>query len=95
VESELAVLAGQAASTMVNGMATAGWERAQRALGDLWRRVYPERADTVVAELDEARLEVLEARQNGHGPAEEAFVNEWRTRLRRMLAAHPEMLPEF
>ncbi|MFD0021042.1 hypothetical protein [Streptomyces sp. NPDC058382] len=95
MESELAALAGQAASTMVNGMATAGWERAQRALGDLWRQVHPERADTVVAELGESRREVLAARRNGDGPAEQELVDEWRLRLRRLLTANPEMLPEF
>ncbi|MFF2957823.1 hypothetical protein ACFVT1_02630 [Streptomyces sp. NPDC057963] len=96
--SELAELAGLAASTVVTGMATAGWETVQQAMGELWRRVHPERADTVVAELGEARDEVLQARRNGAERAEQAereLVGEWQTRLRRLLAANPEMVPEL
>ncbi|MCM2387302.1 hypothetical protein [Streptomyces albipurpureus] len=98
MELELAALAGVAASTVVGGMATAGWESVQRAMGELWRRVHPERADTVVAELGEARAEVLAAREHGGEAAETAeqqLVGEWQARLRRLLVAHPEMVPEI
>lgn len=94
MEAELAALVQLAASTVVGAMATAGWESAQRAMGGLWRRVHPERADTVLAELGEARVEVLDARRNGDEGAERELVGEWQTRLRRLLAAHPEMVPE-
>ncbi|MFJ9677902.1 hypothetical protein ACIRP2_07595 [Streptomyces sp. NPDC101194] len=93
--SELAELAGLAASTVVAGMATTGWEAVQQAMGELWRRVHPERADTVVAELGEVRDEVLRARRNGAEQAEQELVGEWQTRLRRLLAANPEMVPEL
>ncbi|QIY75202.1 hypothetical protein HEP84_45290 [Streptomyces sp. RLB1-33] len=95
MELELAALAGVAASTVVSGMATAGWEGVQRAMGDLWRRVHPERADTVVAELGEARAEVLVARRNGDEQAERELVGEWQARLRRLLVANPEMVTEL
>ncbi|MFJ9034371.1 hypothetical protein ACIRQP_39185 [Streptomyces sp. NPDC102274] len=95
MELELAALASLAASTVVSGMATAGWEQAQQAMGELWRRVYPERAGTVVAELGEARAEVLVARRNGDEGAERELVGEWEARLRRLLVANPEMVPEL
>ncbi|MFE3826342.1 hypothetical protein [Streptomyces sp. NPDC059092] len=95
MESELAALVNLAASTVVSGMATAGWESVRRAMGELWRRVHPERADTVLAELGEARTEVLVARRNGDERAERELVGEWQTRLRRLLAADPEMVPEL
>ena len=95
MELELAALAHLAASTVVGGMATAGWESAQRAMGELWRRVHPERADTVEAELGEARAEVLVARRNGDERVERELVGEWQARLRRLLAANPEMMPEL
>jgi hypothetical protein len=95
MELELTALANLAASTVVGGMATAGWESAQQALGELWRRVHPERADTVVAELGEARAEVLVARRNGDERAERELVDEWQARLRRLLVANPEMVPEL
>ncbi|MEU7565602.1 hypothetical protein AB0A99_06200 [Streptomyces fradiae] len=95
MESELAALASLAASAVVSGLATAGWESAQRAIGDLWRRAHPERADTVVAELGEARADVLAARRDGDERAERELVGEWQTRLRRLLATHPEVLPDL
>ncbi|MFD8217250.1 hypothetical protein ACFV2U_26835 [Streptomyces sp. NPDC059697] len=95
MELELAALANVAASTVVSGMATAGWEGVQRAMGELWRRVHPERADTVVAELGEARAEVLVARRNGDEQAERELVGEWQARLRRLLVANPEMVTEL
>lgn len=98
MERELTALARLAASTLVGGMATARWESAQRAMGELWHRAHPERADTVVAELGEARAEVLAARRNGDEGAERAerdLVAEWQARLRRLLVANPEMVPEL
>ncbi|MGW2261778.1 hypothetical protein ACWCXE_28855 [Streptomyces sp. NPDC001780] len=95
MESELAALVNLAASTVVGGMATAGWESTRRAMGELWRRVHPERVDTVLAELGETRAEVLVARRNGDERAERELVGEWGTRLRRLLTASPEMVPEL
>ncbi|MER5360074.1 hypothetical protein [Streptomyces sp. NPDC002785] len=95
MESELAALASLAASTVISAMATAGWEAAQRAMGELWRRVHPERADMVVAELGEARAEVLVAWRNGDEGAERELVGEWQARLRRLLVANPELVPEL
>ncbi|MFE0389813.1 hypothetical protein ACFW1F_38015 [Streptomyces bungoensis] len=95
MEAELAALVRLAASTVVGAMATAGWESAQRAVGELWRRVHPERADTVVAELGEARADVLAAREQGDERAERELVVAWQARLRRLLAADPELAPEL
>ncbi|MFH8801245.1 hypothetical protein ACH4F6_16855 [Streptomyces sp. NPDC017936] len=95
MEAELAELARLAASTVVGAMATAGWESVRRATVELWRRAHPERADTVLAELGEARADVLDARRNGDERAEGELVGEWQGRLRRLLAAHPEMVPEL
>ncbi|MGW3357549.1 hypothetical protein ACWDFL_19330 [Streptomyces bungoensis] len=95
MEAELAALARLAASTVVGAMATAGWESAQRAMGELWRRVHPERADTVVAELGEARADVLAAREHGDERAERELVVAWQARLRRLLAADPALVPEL
>ncbi|MFJ4902650.1 MULTISPECIES: hypothetical protein [unclassified Streptomyces] len=93
MDLELAALAGQAASTVVNGMATTGWEQVQRAVGELWRRAQPGGADGVVGDLNHVRDEVLAARRNRNGGAEEALVSEWQLRLRRLLADHPELVP--
>ncbi|MBX9423968.1 MULTISPECIES: hypothetical protein [Streptomyces] len=100
MDPELAGLASVAAATVVQLLTTAGWERAQTSMGALWRRVYPDRANTVESELEESRAVLLAARQDADDPAEaeqaEAeLVSEWRGRLRRLLAAEPELAAEL
>ncbi|NED92009.1 hypothetical protein G3I76_69585 [Streptomyces sp. SID11233] len=93
MDLELAALAGQAASTVVNGMATTAWEQVQQAVVQLWRGVRPGGADGVAGDLNHVRAEVLAARQNRNSGAENALVSEWQLRLRRLLADHPELVP--
>lgn len=93
MDLELAALAGQAASTVVNAMATTGWERVQGAVGELWRRAQPGGADAAVRDLDRMRTELLAARQDRDDGTEEELVAEWKQRLRRLMADHPELVP--
>ncbi|WNI30117.1 hypothetical protein [Streptomyces sp. ITFR-6] len=93
MDLELAALAGQAASTVVNGMATTGWEQVQRAVGELWRRARPGEADAAVRDLDRMRAELLAARRDADDGTEEELVSEWKQRLRRLMADHPELVP--
>jgi hypothetical protein len=86
VEPELAALTSTAAATVVKLLATAAWERATSAVGGLWRRVHPERAETVQAELEDSRAEVLAARRAGDEQVEQALVGEWQGRLLPQLA---------
>ncbi len=80
---------------MVQLLATAAWKQAANTVGRLWRRVHPERAETVQAELEESRTEVLAARQAGDEQVEQALVGEWHGRLRRLLAADPQLADEL
>lgn len=95
MDAELSALTSTAATTVVQLLATAAWEQASSAVGRLWRRVYPERAETVQAELAEGRAEVLAARQAGDEQVEPALVGEWRNRLRRLVAADPQLADEL
>jgi predicted secreted protein len=76
-------------------MATDGWDQVKTAFVALWRRVHPERAEMVAAELTEARLEVLSARQARDGQAESELVGEWRSRLQRLVAADQQLEQEL
>ncbi|MER8185910.1 hypothetical protein [Kitasatospora sp. NPDC094015] len=89
MDAEMSALAGVAAAALVQQVTTSAWERVRLAVGDLWRRRHPERAETVLAELDEAREEAAQARRAGDADTEQLIVDEWRTRLRRLLAADP------
>jgi hypothetical protein len=91
VDPELMALTSTAATTVVKLLATAAWERATGAVGGLWRRVHPERAETVQAELEDSRAEVLAARRVEDEQAEQALVGEWQGRLRRLVAADPPL----
>lgn len=95
MDPELTELASTAATAMVKGLATAAWEQVSSAVGGLWRRAHPERAETVAAELVETRSEVLAARQGGDEQGEQALVTEWRARLRRLVAADPLLADEL
>ncbi|WP_344468453.1 hypothetical protein [Kitasatospora kazusensis] len=89
MDTELSTLAGVAAAAVVQQLTTSAWEQIRSTVGDLWRRRHPERAETVLAELDEARQEVAEARRQSDGRSEQAVLDEWTNRLRRLLAADP------
>ena len=95
VDPELTALTATAAATVVKLLATAAWERATGAVGGLWRRMHPERAQTVQAELEDSRVEVLAARQVGDEQVEQALVGEWQGRLRRLVAADPRLVDEL
>jgi len=95
VDAELLTLANTAGTTLVTLLATDAWGKSASAVGDLWRRVHPERAEAVRAELVEARAEVLAAQAAGDGVVESELVAEWRRRLRRLLAADPGVAAEL
>ncbi|MGH3887532.1 MAG: hypothetical protein ACRDSZ_13355 [Pseudonocardiaceae bacterium] len=95
MDPELTALTSTAATTVVQLLATAAWEQAASAVGRLWQRVHPKRAETVQAELEESRTEVLAARQAGDEQVEQALVGEWHGRLRRLLAADPQLADEL
>ncbi|MFF3286155.1 hypothetical protein [Streptomyces sp. NPDC003023] len=95
MEAELVALASSAATVVVQQLATTGWERVQTSLGTLWRRVHPDRAGIVEAELEETREDVIAARQAEDTEAEQGLVVEWQSRLRRLLAADPSLADEL
>jgi hypothetical protein len=95
MDPELTALTSTAATTVVQLLATEAWEQARSAVGGLWRRVYPERAETVESELAESRAEVLAAWQVGGEPVEQALVGEWQGRLGRLVAADPQLADEL
>jgi hypothetical protein len=95
VDPELTALTSTAATTVVQLLATAAWEQATTAVGGLWRRVHPERAQTVQAELVDSRAEVLAAREVGDEQVEQALVGEWQGWLRRLVVADPQLVDDL
>ncbi|KUO06072.1 hypothetical protein [Streptomyces caeruleatus] len=95
MDLELAALVSSAATAIVSALATDGWEKAKDVAGEFWRRVHPERAEMVEAELVDTRAELLAAREAHNAEAEQHLVGEWHGRLRRLLAADPELAKEL
>ena len=88
-------LAASAGTQVVALLATDAWEATKAAVGSVWRRVHPERAELVEAELVEARAEVVAARAAGDMQGEQALAGEWQGRLRRLFAADAEVATEL
>jgi transketolase len=88
----LVVTAGTA---LVAAMATDAWQQARSAALELWRRVHPERVPAIEGELAEVRQEVLTARSNQDGRAEEVLAEDWQRRLERLLRTDPELAQEL
>ncbi len=84
-----------AATAIVSSMATDAWQQARSAIGQLWRRVHPERVAAIDGELAEVRGEVLAAREAGDGNAEQDLSADWARKLQRLLAADPGLRDEL
>ena len=59
-----------AGTALVSAMATEVWQQARASVVALWRRVHPQQADTVEADLEGLRAQVLDARQAGRADTE-------------------------
>lgn len=95
MEPEIAALASSAGTTIVALMATDAWNSMRDGITSLWRRGDAERAEAVTAELDAAREDFLTARAAGEEDIEADLQAEWRGRIRRLLAARPEVAEDL
>jgi hypothetical protein len=91
VDPELTALASAAAVTLVQLLTTDAWTKAKDAMGTLWRKVRPERADRIAAAVTDSRDDLLAAVERGDGDAgKEQLVSQWEAQLRGLLAAEPQ-----
>ncbi|MFJ2867467.1 hypothetical protein [Kitasatospora sp. NPDC087314] len=81
-----------AGSALVGAMATDDWERARSAAVGWWLRASPEQAETIGADLAEARYQLVAARQAGDTNAERVLVADWQIRLQLLLQAAPALM---
>ncbi|WP_319691344.1 hypothetical protein [Streptomyces sp. ME19-01-6] len=99
MEPQIADLARTAGSTVVALMATDAWQRARERIVALWRQAQPDRADGIDGELETTHDDLLAARDAEDGSEGEQtqreLSEEWAGRMRRFLAAHPEVVEEL
>ncbi|MET8179573.1 hypothetical protein [Streptomyces sp. NPDC005336] len=84
-----------AGTIMVTLMATNAWESAWDGLVALWQRFQPARADGIGDEFEAHRADLLLARETGDEESEAELTTEWQGRVRRLLAARPEVADEL
>ncbi len=95
MDAEVALLAQSAGTTLVALMATDAWHRARDGITQLWRRTQPERAETVAAELEAGREDVLAAAAADDQQTFEELRLQWQGAVRRLLVARPDAVAEL
>ncbi|KUJ37783.1 hypothetical protein AB0N87_36155 [Streptomyces sp. NPDC093228] len=84
-----------AGTALVSAIAADAWQGARTGMVALWRRVRPEQAEAVDAELAETRAQVLAARQTGEADTEQALVADWQMRIQALLRSNPAVADEL
>ncbi|MFD0413643.1 hypothetical protein [Streptomyces sp. NPDC127108] len=99
MDAELTALAAAGATALVQSMVGDGWAAArERAVGFFTRRRAQDgdgAADAVGSELDEAREELVAARDAEDADTAADVQAEWRNRMRRALRDDPEAAAEL
>ncbi|MFE3327372.1 hypothetical protein [Streptomyces sp. NPDC059176] len=95
MDAEVALLAQSAGTTLVALMATDAWQHMRDGITRLWRRTQPERADTVAAELEAGREDVLAAIATDDQETLDELRLQWQGSVRRLLVARPAAVEEL
>lgn len=95
MDPEVTVLAQSAGTTLVALMATDAWHHVRDGITQLWRRTQPERAETVAAELDAGREDVLVAAAADDQETLDELRVQWQGLVRRLLVARPSAVEEL
>jgi hypothetical protein len=84
-----------AGTALVGAIATTSWQQVCDAAAALWRRVHPQQAEAIGAELDELRQQVVLARRLGDTDTEKALEGTWQVKLQQLLRASPNLAAEL
>ncbi|MFE2297476.1 hypothetical protein ACFXAW_04685 [Streptomyces sp. NPDC059445] len=95
MDPEVTSLAQSAGATLVTLMATDAWHRTREGLTQLWRRMQPERAETVAAELVAGHEDVLAAMAANDQETLDELRLQWQGLVRRLIVARPAAAEEL
>ncbi|MEK6438201.1 hypothetical protein [Pseudonocardia sp. T1-2H] len=91
MDFDIAALVATGGTALVEIMATDAWSEAKHIIKRLFGRSASGNDDAGFdAELEEARTEVIEARDHGDAQRESELVTEWSSRIRRTVQSNPE-----
>ncbi|MFJ6620322.1 hypothetical protein ACIQOW_22475 [Kitasatospora sp. NPDC091335] len=91
MDAEITEIATRGATALAGLMVTSAWDRVRPRVAALFGR----RADSVSEELDEARAELVAAREGDGESAARSVQGEWEPKLRRLLANDPAVVAEL
>ncbi|WP_217546554.1 hypothetical protein [Streptomyces sp. GbtcB6] len=84
-----------AATALVGAMTTDAWEHVHTALVSWWRRIRPQQADSVDAELEQSRHRALTAHREQDADGESELVAVWENRLTELLGENRELAEQL
>ncbi|MFD3585954.1 hypothetical protein [Streptomyces sp. NPDC058683] len=88
-------IVASAATALVGAMVTDAWQDVHTALVSWWRRICPQQADSVDAELQQSRDRAVAARRERDTDAESELVAAWEDRLAELLGENRELADEL
>ncbi|MFS8201662.1 hypothetical protein ACLVWQ_23575 [Streptomyces sp. CWNU-52B] len=95
MDPEVTSLAQSAGTTLVTLMAADAWQHTRDGFTQLWRRMQPERAATVAAELEAGREDVLAAVAAHDQETLDELRLQWQGFVRRLVVARPAAAEEL
>ncbi|MFJ3894491.1 hypothetical protein [Streptomyces sp. NPDC090083] len=95
MDPEVTALAQSAGTTLVTLMASDAWQRTREGLTQLWRRMQPERAEIVAAQLEAGREDVLAAMAANDLETLNELRLQWQGLVRRLIVTHPGAAQEL
>ncbi|MEW1752047.1 hypothetical protein [Streptomyces angustmyceticus] len=95
MDSELALIASTASTSLIQLAVTDSWNSAKVSLIRLWERIYPDRASVVATDLEDTQREIAGSSGDSRRTLEEGARMEWQARIGRLLTSHPEVAEEI
>jgi pheromone shutdown protein TraB len=82
-------------TALVGAIATSTWQQVRDTVAGIWRRIRQQDADGIGAELDELRVQILQARREGDAETETALEGTWQVKLQQLLQVEPAVAAEM
>jgi hypothetical protein len=95
VDPVVTPLAAAAGTALIGAITEDSWQQVKDAVIGLWRRVHPQRAETLGTELDALREDMLQARHDEDTDFERSLETAWQARLQRLLRQNPALATEL
>ena len=95
MDQELVLFLETAGPTVVTAIATDAYQKTKDAVVAAWHRLLPFGAQGISEELDQTRVQVLAAREQGDTEAEQTLAERWQGHLQPLLAANLDVADEL